>query len=345
MSWGEVKKINSNLDTPLDDIIMFNLWRNARAYFYNNTTFEVPFNCNLVIRCIGAGGNGIVSMSASSGGGGGGYAVDKRKYKKGDIINITVAEDGNAQAVCSARGLSMIANRGENGKNSLNANGGTATGGNIKNITGGKGMNNAKGENSEGCAGGGGCQSYGSQNLSYDGGEGGFAGGNGGSCPMTNGSGYNASGGNGGFCGGHAGHGAYGGSYTRRPKNGGNGTWGIGGDGGYAKAVEQAGNGGNGYIFGGNGGFCPDNDSYCGYAGSGYKPGKAQTTNKEANSTSISFIGDLPNAGTIIGGGGGSGNVGNIDYSGNTCDKKGKNSVLGGVACCMISFYDDTALF
>ena len=66
MSWAEVKKINSNLDTPLDKL----LTTSGREVFTTSGIFTVPTdvrNINITA-CAGGGGGGLASKVGTSGG-------------------------------------------------------------------------------------------------------------------------------------------------------------------------------------------------------------------------------------------------------------------------------------
>lgn len=257
MSWAEVKKINNNMSVSLDELILMNYPK--MGYFYNSTTFKVPFDTGLTIRACSVGGESSIT---EAGGGGSGYVKDYRKYKKGDIINITIATD-KTTITQSARNLNLVANAG--GKPTINTSGdyvggvgGTASGGNLANVTGGAGAGErTNAQDSVGCAGGGRDNTY--IGTTYqNGGNGGFSGGNGGSIHS---SGDTSKGGTGGFTGGAGGNNDY---SSLKAGEGGSSTYGVGGNGGsntYSKGTSSSGfrggdggNGGDGYIAGGNGG-------------------------------------------------------------------------------------------
>ena len=142
MSWAEVKKINNNMSISLDELLLKTFphtW-----YFYDTTSFIVPFDTGLTIRACGKGGTG----NKNGGGSGAGYVKDYRQYKKGDIINISL-NNGIMTITQSDRNLNLIANAGAEGQNSAVA-GGTASGGNLINATGGTGNG---GSSSLGCGG------------------------------------------------------------------------------------------------------------------------------------------------------------------------------------------------
>ena len=183
--------------------------------------------------------------------GGGGCAIDQRAYNAGDVISLTVS--GLASAICSTQGLSITAN------GTANANGATASGGNVANYTGGNAQTGQM--DSLGCAAGAANQSGGgtggviggeggviSTNTGPggNGGAGGIVGGPGGG-PDSNNAGVGGTGGTGGVIGGKGGTGRY--------SNGGAGGTGgvIGGNGGDSQ-YAGGGNGGNGGVIGGNGG-------------------------------------------------------------------------------------------
>lgn len=301
MSWAEVKKINSNLSSPINEQFLA-LFPQLR-FFYETATFKVPFDIGLTIRACGAGGAG---NSSGYGGAGGGYSKDYRQYKKGDIISMTFAA-GTVTISCQPRDLSMAVGKGANG----GTTGGTATGGNIRNIVG-AGRNQSS---PEGCAGG--------ASSSGAGLTGGFSGSRG-----TSGQ----KGGDGGFFGGDGGAGSA----------GGNSAHGIGGNGGDGYSVTSSlttangGNGGNGYIMGGNGGNGSTTSNYPGNGGNGGnsqigkggKGGNAGDTSRSAGIDGQSggvYNGALPRPGNCGGGGAG--------YSSGT-----NLSSIPGPACVIIQF-------
>lgn len=258
MSWAEVKKINGDMGTSLDERI--NYLGADVICIRQNTSFVVPFDTELCVRTIGAGGNGYKDNPYNGGGGGGGgYSKDYRKYNKNDVINFVFYSNGAVSAVCANKNLSMVSEKGEDGYSYCNpsngyncANGGKARGGNLLNVDGGK-----TGQDSVGCGGGG------SKYYKTSGGNGGFSGGHGGGPVYSNNSTtYGSNGGNGGFCGGcGAGLYMYEGQWVPSAKGGRGGDGGvIGGDGGSGAYAElgakpwPGGDGGNGGLVGGKGG-------------------------------------------------------------------------------------------
>lgn len=361
MSWAEVYKINSDMKTPLNELISY--YKKTRFYFYSNTSFRVPFDTKLTIRCNGAGGNG----SLYCGGAGGGYSKDVREYKKGDVINITVAEAGTSQAVCSARGLSMYATAGDSATSSSSSTaGGSASGGNTRNVSGGTGYSQSNGGSSTyGCGAGGGYK----DNYSYAGGNGGFSGGSSGISEDSNGS----NGGTGGFSGGHGGAPViprYNSNYYVSG-NGGDSQYGIGGNGGCCFQA-QGGDGGNGKLFGGNGGYTSSSDVititsgnggngiipglagvfiHKEYSGTGYVSGEAGQNGSQLSAIDF-YNAEFPKKANHGGGGGAYGTSWapslQLGFDGKgTVDspRRGIDNHAGGIACCMITIGEDTEGF
>ena len=280
MSWAEILKVNSDVTTPLNELL-YTLSPERAVYITETSSYVVPTNCTITIRACGGGGDGYTFPSTSypyrGGGGGGGYVKDRRRYKKGDTISVTISSK-NITIECAERNLSLTATCG--GTASLATGygeGGNASGGNLLNIRGGRGAwytNNNSTSNQyyfggnhaaegNGC-GGGGCHSY------SNGANGVFAGGHGSSGTFNSNRSGGGDGGSGNFCGGSGGHGSGGSSgYPSnggRGGNGGNSAWGIGGSGGGSSGILDGsaqlgylqGYGGNGYLMGGNAGNAMD---------------------------------------------------------------------------------------
>lgn len=269
MSWAETLKINSDISTPLNELI-YALSPEGAFYFISNASFVVPCSCTLTIRACGGGGNGtrFQYTDAVGGGGGGGYCKDRRRYKKGDIINVTIANK-NVVVTCESAGLNMTATCGGSAMANTSSSstcyggvGGEASGGNLLNLPGGKGgfygtgtdynsgnNHNPEGGDSIGCGGGAIRGMNGPDAL--------FAGGHGSAYTYFDSNlGNGARGGNGNFCGGSGGKGSNG--YTTANAGyggkGGDSTWGFGGHGGNSYNGSRGGDGGNGYFYGGNAG-------------------------------------------------------------------------------------------
>lgn len=325
MSWPEILKVNDDLSTPLNELI-YSMSQRSAFYFTDSTTFVVPTNCTLTIRACGGGGNGtsytLAASGCSGGGGGGGYCKDRRKYRKGDVITITIANK-NITVTCEARNLNMVASCGGDADhtNYIPGKGGDASGGNLKNLKGGNGGWYADGSKyganrtptSGGCGGGGQGDNAGADGI--------FAGGHGGDAMYVNVNyAHGGAGGNGNFCGGSGGKGGNGYSSSAGGKGGkgGDSAWGIGGCGGGTAATVHAGNGGNGYLMGGNGGGSNSTGGSAIVGPGGYPNGEGATI------TTIPIPIRPTNAGYGCGGGG-----------------RGNNSAMlpgksGGAAICVI---------
>lgn len=285
MSWSEVLKVNSDVTTPLNEL-MYTLSSQGAYYFTQTSSFVVPTNCTLTIRACGGGGEGASDTGSAvwqGGGGGGGYVKDRRKYKKGDVISISFSS-GNVIVSCSDRNLSLTASKGGSASSGTGKGiGGDASGGNLLNMKGGNGAwytqnsttSNTYYKGGNASAGGGGCGGGGTYYGSKLGGDGVFAGGHGGSAVVDSNNASGGDGGTGNFCGGSGGWGGNGyvSTYAGRGGNGGDSAWGIGGAGGGSGGTSYSfrrgispGNGGNGYLMGGNAGIpnsntCIDNNN------------------------------------------------------------------------------------
>ena len=117
MSWAEVKKINSDLSTPLDKLIKALI---LGGFSWSIETGEhslaVPFNINLYLTAIAAGGGGggcsssysgsYVSIVGGGGGGRGEYVKD-RLFRKTELtsinFNMGTSGIGGANALATAQ--------------------------------------------------------------------------------------------------------------------------------------------------------------------------------------------------------------------------------------------------
>lgn len=264
-------------------------------YATASKSITIPRDMSLKVYAIGQGGTGGFGGNGGgtpqTGGGGAGCAIDQRNYKKGDVIVCDI-NSARTTVTCSKQGTSMQANAG------VGQTGGTATGGNIANYTGGAGgaaitTASSAGTASDGCAGGGGGKYMNNSITAGNGGIGGVSGGNGGdtysNLTITHSAGL---GGNGGLFGGNGGRGNRGQADIRG---------GTGGNGGSGRIIGgRGGNGGTSWSGGGGlGGHGGNSDTIGGDGGTG--------GSIEGSSGSGGRGGNGGNSGLCVGGSGGYG--------------------------------------
>ena len=248
-------------------------WAGGAAYAYGNNCYA-----------LGGGGGGGGNSNYNNGGGAGGAAYINGTALTG-YCNISTLTSGKGYNGGVSHNTSSLAYGGEGGDGgcgggcglnrlAVNTASSFKTGGNGYFSDGGYLYGaSARGGHFGDIAYDG--RNYNSRNqANLTGRKGYFVGGNGAKAMYRNNSGY--SGGTGGFLGGAGGDGYddYA-SYNTSGGNGGYSPYGIGGTGGYGatnNASYHAGNGGNGKLFGGNGGYCYGSING-GTGGNGYYPG------------------------------------------------------------------------
>jgi len=129
MSWAEVKKVNSNMKTPLNTQIANAMYQTA-FLITTTQTWVVPKTGLYKIICVGAGGSGGNYSTQTGTGGAGGVAIKNIQLTQGDSYNLTVGSTASFSNICSAT---------SGGGNSwTGGTGGIATGGDT-NYTGNNG--------------------------------------------------------------------------------------------------------------------------------------------------------------------------------------------------------------
>lgn len=100
MSWGQTKKINSNMDETIDELInrlntsgATSPYRPGKQIFTSSGTFTAPFTGTYFLSGIGAGGNGTAGSDSQGGNGGncGRFAIRiPVSLTKGQQVGVTV---------------------------------------------------------------------------------------------------------------------------------------------------------------------------------------------------------------------------------------------------------------